>query len=316
MHREPYHRTAAPSHALTALIVGPCRLGAESVATSVDISAISAASERPAEGARLSMRDNLLFQASPRPTSPTGQDGFGDGPMDAHAGSRAGNGGAAGTGAVGELLAAVGDLLEPLRASSVSLTGDHPMPRWLVGEGAHRAVGLSLRGACASPRVCCRAVFFADRDFLSGDHVLRHLEEGAADAETSCAPLSTFPPAVQEQLVIDDLLFAALGFPGRYVRLARNDDTGSPCFSLAPGLEPSLEELALRLLPVCRSALLVRRFVQVGHHRVFHPVAVASCALAGTTVSHALSRRCLHLRQTRRHDPCPRAGSCARLWRP
>jgi len=145
----------------------------------------------------------------------------------------------AGAPAPGNLLGAVGDLLEPCQASQSAAVGDFSLPGWLT-----------------------------QRDFLTGDHVLDDLYGGPGE-EAGAAPLESFPPEVQEQLVVDDLLFAMLGLSGRYVRLeARAGPGGGPgaALALAPGVEPTVAELSRKLLPLCESALVLQRFVQKRLH--------------------------------------------------
>lgn len=105
----------------------------------------------------------------------------------------------------------------------------------------------------------------AEREFLNGDHLLSQLDADATlDAEATSAPISAFTPDVQEQLLVDDLLYAMLGFGGRYLRLTHvGEDGASAALRLVDGVEPALRDLALRLVPLCQDALIVQRFVQV-----------------------------------------------------
>ena len=62
-------------------------------------------------------------------------------------------------------------------------------------------------------------------------------------------PLSSLPAAAQEQLLLDDVIYAMAGCTGRYVGV---DARG--CLAVAPGCDPPLGELASRLLRLCDDA--------------------------------------------------------------
>ena len=167
------------------------------------------------------------------------------------------------------------------------------------------------QGPTVGPEVTLPS-WISEREYLSGDHVLHdalgsvpqnnsisgmmtsglldasHVGVGDGDLERATAPLSDFPPDVQEQMLIDDLLFAMLGLEGRYIRLVKlptattgmspahrraDRERASPgggsshvvteevVFSVAPGLHPALLEMVLKLGPLCQNVLLVQRFV-------------------------------------------------------
>ena len=111
------------------------------------------------------------------------------------------------------------------------------------------------------------------RPYLTGAHL------GAPRAfVTPGKPLREYSAACQELLVVDDLLYAALGVDGRFV-VARRGETGDEIsFEIEPGLEGSLHALAREALPLCASAAAAAAFCEA-----------ASGSFEGGLVRHALA---------------------------
>ena len=68
-------------------------------------------------------------------------------------------------------------------------------------------------------------------------------------------------PAVQELLLLDDVLYAMLGIDGRFVRAAPAAD-GHIKFAVDGDADPPLAELARRILALCDDAAAVQRFTE------------------------------------------------------
>ena len=118
----------------------------------------------------------------------------------------------------------------------------------------------------------------------------------AAAASPSPADLHTLPPEVQEQLLLEDVLFALLAIEGKFITLqsaaadpsaAEADAPSSSSssqhqrvqFVCSPAVrDPSLRELVSRLLPVASSYYAIQSFVQ---SRTLWSSGLVSHALAG-----------------------------------
>ncbi|XP_061351089.1 gamma-tubulin complex component 2 [Gastrolobium bilobum] len=76
-------------------------------------------------------------------------------------------------------------------------------------------------------------------------------------------PIGYYNAAVQELIVIDDVLSAMVGIEGRYVLIktvrGNKDDI---TFLVDPSMDLALQELAKRIFPLCRSYLLIDQFVE------------------------------------------------------
>ncbi|OIW21245.1 hypothetical protein TanjilG_31174 [Lupinus angustifolius] len=76
-------------------------------------------------------------------------------------------------------------------------------------------------------------------------------------------PIGCYDAAVQELIVIDDILSAMVGVEGRHVLIkivhGKHDDV---TFQVDPSMDLALQELAKRIFPLCRSFLLINQFVE------------------------------------------------------
>ena len=114
----------------------------------------------------------------------------------------------------------------------------------------------------------------------------RALTGGAGASVSPGKPLCEYTAACQELLVVDDLLYAALGVDGRFIaarpRGSRGDGApswhGDVVFEIEPGLEGSLHALAREALPLCASAAAAAAFCEE-----------AKTSFAGGLVRHALA---------------------------
>ncbi|XP_022887329.1 gamma-tubulin complex component 2 [Olea europaea var. sylvestris] len=116
----------------------------------------------------------------------------------------------------------------------------------------------------------------ADRPFLTGRF---HQEIKSTSGITSKGfstdhfspgvdkPIGCYHAAIQELIVIDDLLFALVGIEGRYIsikRLRGKDD--SIIFQVDSSMDLALQDSAKRIFPLCESYLLVNQFVESRSH--------------------------------------------------
>lgn len=80
--------------------------------------------------------------------------------------------------------------------------------------------------------------------------------------------ISSMPAAAQEQVLVDDLLYAFMGLPATYIKThistATAGSSSSPQvgFYTAVTLEPSLQEQVQRLLPIPEYVVAISRFVE------------------------------------------------------
>lgn len=99
------------------------------------------------------------------------------------------------------------------------------------------------------------------RPFLAGTFLL-----GDAPAPAPGQALESYPPRVQESLLVDDLLHAFDGLSGTWVRAKLVEGRGGPRLEYriaARGqLEPALMEMASRMLPLCECVAVVQRYVE------------------------------------------------------
>ncbi|KAJ7965253.1 Gamma-tubulin complex component [Quillaja saponaria] len=76
--------------------------------------------------------------------------------------------------------------------------------------------------------------------------------------------IGCYDSAVQELIVIDDLLSSMVGIEGRYILIKRvrgkdNDIT----FHVDPSMDLALQELAKRIFPLCKSFMLINQFAEM-----------------------------------------------------
>ncbi|KAI4305390.1 hypothetical protein L6164_028760 [Bauhinia variegata] len=86
------------------------------------------------------------------------------------------------------------------------------------------------------------------------------MNPSSAGFETTIA---CYDAAVQELIVIDDILSALVGIEGRYIIIkttrGKQDDIS---FQVDPSMDLALQELAKRIFPLCKSFLLINQFVE------------------------------------------------------
>ncbi|XP_039034167.1 gamma-tubulin complex component 2-like [Hibiscus syriacus] len=75
-------------------------------------------------------------------------------------------------------------------------------------------------------------------------------------------PIGCYDAAVQELIVIDDLLFALVGVEGRYISIKRMHGKADFSLQIDASMDLALQELAKRIFPLCESFLLIDEFVE------------------------------------------------------
>lgn len=113
-----------------------------------------------------------------------------------------------------------------------------------------------------------------DRPFLTGQfhQETKGTSRFAADAKGFSLdsfssglenPVGCYDAAVQELIVIDDLLFALVGIEGRYISIKRvRGKVDAVTFEVDASMDLALQELAKRIFPLCESFLLIDQFVE------------------------------------------------------
>ncbi|KAL4163848.1 hypothetical protein KRP22_005275 [Phytophthora ramorum] len=135
-----------------------------------------------------------------------------------------------------------------------------------------------------------------ERPYLTGEAFVlpqakRH--HVADDGDLNLPPLSTYPPSVQESIIVDDLLYVLLGVEGRYIKLAVTENRGvdaarsmrSLKFGLnQPGMDPSLQTLASRCLCLGEFYLKLTLYIEQFSRYEYGQVSHALCAALKTLV--------------------------------
>ncbi|GLT40936.1 hypothetical protein SLA2020_150320 [Shorea laevis] len=76
-------------------------------------------------------------------------------------------------------------------------------------------------------------------------------------------PIGCYDTAVQELIVIDDLLSALVGIEGRYISIKRlRGKEDNVTFQVDASMDLALQEMAKRIFPLCESFLLIDQFVE------------------------------------------------------
>ena len=98
-------------------------------------------------------------------------------------------------------------------------------------------------------------------------------------------PLKSLSPMQQESAILEDLLFAFMGFEGQYIRFAPKFDPSDekqmlvgPAFRIAHGLDPSLRDLATTMLEMATHYMAVEAFVEIQSQEEYGTIAHALCA--------------------------------------
>ncbi|KAK9817974.1 hypothetical protein WJX72_005158 [[Myrmecia] bisecta] len=101
------------------------------------------------------------------------------------------------------------------------------------------------------------------RPFLTGDFISQ-VSKPHEGRQAELARLQSLSPSLQEAAVVDDLLYAFLGLHGTYVAACVSEGRGGQQlqYVVEGQLEPALQELATRLLPMCEHVVVVERFVE------------------------------------------------------
>ncbi|OMP03754.1 Spc97/Spc98 [Corchorus capsularis] len=118
-------------------------------------------------------------------------------------------------------------------------------PRWNLDRPF--LTGRFHQGIKGTSRIAADAKGFSPDSFSSG------LEN----------PIGCYDAAVQELIVIDDLLFALVGIEGRYISIKKvhgKDDAVT--FQVDASMDLALQELAKRMFSLCESFLLIDHFVE------------------------------------------------------
>ena len=115
--------------------------------------------------------------------------------------------------------------------------------------------------------------WLTERPYLTTDFVLK------PQLPPSPAPLGSLPLPMQEQAVIEDLLYLMMGVDGRHIRaepLSHGSSTRQ--FTVDKTLDVSLSILVGRILPICGHYSVVSRFIEEKSKFVHGSVNQALCA--------------------------------------
>ncbi|KAE9243257.1 Gamma-tubulin complex component 2 [Phytophthora fragariae] len=135
-----------------------------------------------------------------------------------------------------------------------------------------------------------------ERPYLTGEALVQpqaKRNHAADDGDLNMAPLSTYPPSVQESIIVDELLYVLLGVEGRYIKLSVTETHGvdtarstrSFKFGLnQPGMDPSLLTLASRCLPLGEFYLKLTLYIEQFSRYEYGQVSHALCAALKTLV--------------------------------
>ena len=145
---------------------------------------------------------------------------------------------------------------DSIRASASSLAADATLPS--VGDLFSHSPALPAGLQALHTAVPPPPVWSSLRPYLSGSFIL----------DTSNAPstigleLGAYPPAVQEALLVDDLLSAFLGTTGTLIKPKLIGGRMVFGMEYQGRLEPALHEMAIRMLPLCEYVVTLQRYVE------------------------------------------------------
>ena len=157
-----------------------------------------------------------------------------------------------------------GEELDSLRGKLESVTTT------LVEQDLEKRKRREMKLAANFPKL---PTWLTERPYLTSDYVASSLRLPLS------VSLGSLPVAMQEQAVIEDLLFLMMGVDGRYIRAeVLEDDKLVRSFSTDKNLNVSLLALLNRILPVCSHYSVVRRFVEDRSKFIHGMVNQALCA--------------------------------------
>ena len=98
-------------------------------------------------------------------------------------------------------------------------------------------------------------------------------------------PLAGLSVEAQESAILEDLLFAFMGFEGQYIRfvesynpLEEKERLAGPTFRISPGLDLSLRDLTSTMLDMAKHYIAVEAFIDVHSREDFGTINHALCA--------------------------------------
>ena len=98
-------------------------------------------------------------------------------------------------------------------------------------------------------------------------------------------PLNQLSSDLQESAILEDLLFAFMGYEGTYIRFAyhynpsvEKDRLTGPSFIILPGLDPSLRDLATTMLKMATHYCAIEAFVEIQSKEEFGMINHALCS--------------------------------------
>ena len=143
-----------------------------------------------------------------------------------------------------------------------------------------RTLGLQNKRGLAMPTL---PDWTRDRPFLTGDFARLAVDSPMllplpdASQRPAPVPISTFPHAVQEVMIVEELLSALTGIEGKYIR-ASVTKLGRLSFIVDSAIDPSLADLTGRILPLACHAHAINRYVDVHSRFEYGQVCHAFCA--------------------------------------
>lgn len=165
----------------------------------------------------------------------------------------------------------VGDLFSPQPALPLGLSigSSHPSSSGAAQKaGRPHSDGGSTMVSDEYDPIPHFAAWDSTRPYLSSQFLFNHATD-LASGQVSAAPaqpLESYPPQVQESMLVDDLLHAFGGFEGTWIRPKVVDGRNGPRLDfriVARGqLEPALLEMATRMLPLCECVAVVSRYAE------------------------------------------------------
>jgi gamma-tubulin complex component 2 len=170
-------------------------------------------------------------------------------------------------------LPSVGDLFSPQPALPLGLSIGSSHVSSTAAAAAQRVGGSYSAGSSTMisnefDPIPHFAAWDSTRPYLSNQFLFNHAAE-LASGQVSAAPaqpLESYPPQVQESMLVDDLLHAFGGFEGTWIRPKIVDGRNGPRLDfriVARGqLEPALLEMATRMLPLCECVAVVSRYAE------------------------------------------------------